>query len=110
MRDSFGYLVGDIDLKLKEVRIRKAKRWLGRSYKKVVQYIADDYVKNKLDHLVIVIVIKDLEQEYYQISLFRHHAVNVEMRQDLLMLEIVFVPVMVIFLLLMVYMEIPRLV
>ena len=53
MRDSFGYLVGDIDIEKREVRIRKAKRWLGRSYKKVVQYIADDYVKNKLDHLVI---------------------------------------------------------
>jgi len=53
MRDSFGYIVADIDLEKKEVRIRKAKRWLGRTYKKVVQYIADDYVNNKLDHLVI---------------------------------------------------------
>ncbi len=53
MRDSFGYLVGDVDLKKREVQLRKARRWLGRSYKKVVQYIADDYVKNKLDHLVI---------------------------------------------------------
>jgi len=53
MRDSFGYIVADIDIKENEIRIRKAKRWLGRSYKKVVQYIADDYEKNKLDHLVI---------------------------------------------------------
>ncbi len=53
MRDSFGYLVGDIDIEKGEVRIRKAKRWLGRTYKKVVQYIADDYEKNKLKHLVI---------------------------------------------------------
>jgi len=70
MRDSFGYLVGDIDIEKNEVRIRKAKRWLGRSYKKVVQYIADDYEKNKLDHLVIErnntgeVVIEEFRMQY----------------------------------------------
>ncbi len=53
MRDSFGYIVTDVDPVKNEIKIRKVKRWLGRSYKKVVQYIADDYEKNKLDYLVI---------------------------------------------------------